>query len=329
MPRAVQESGAFEQEIHRLHELIEGCDAEVIWDDRIADPDNVRQARQIDITIRRDGRLTIVECRLHRNRQGVKWIEELIGRRLSLRAESAIAVSSCGFTRGAINKTRRFGIFLRDLKELSAAEIEKWGCDISMTVYFYQFEDLELSLLFEPGCIGHLNSDSLAAELQAFRGRQSLVNAAMRQLDSLKLLTDKAKRKESHRFRALGHFDEFRLCGQLVAGVELVGTARLVEQAMTLPAVFAYGEPQQPAGERNVIVRTAASGNTGFIVHEGWRPATIVDLSRLELPPNCHFRYLRTTASKTMDMDSLEILGIDRLCLSGGPMRVNIESVSM
>src|SRR5208337_2523394 len=122
------------------------------------------------------------------------------------------AVSSSGFTRGAISKAKRFGVFLRDLKELSPAEIEKWGCDISMTVYFYQFEDLELSLLFEPHSIGQINSDSLAAELQAFSGRQSLVNAAMRQLDGLKLLTDDNKRKESHRFRAFGRFDKFRLC---------------------------------------------------------------------------------------------------------------------
>jgi hypothetical protein len=323
-----QESTAFEQEIHRLHELVEGCGAEVTWDDRIPDPDNPRQARQIDITIRREAALTIVECRVHWNRQGVQWIEELIGRRMSLRATAAIAVSASGFTRGAIAKAKHFGIFLRDLRELTPAEVERWGCDTSMTVYYYQFENLELSLLFERRSINQLDAGILAAELQAFPGRQSLINAAMKQLDGLKLLTDDDQRAKTHRFRAFGRFDEFRLCGQPVLDVELVGSARLVDKAISLPAVLAYGEPGQYPGDRPVVVQRAASGNTGFIVHEGWRMATIVDLSRLELPPNCHFRYLRTIASKTMDMDSLEILGIERLCLSGGPLAVNLESVA-
>lgn len=89
-----KKSVAFEQEIHRLHELVERSGAEVTWNDYIPDPDNPSQPRQIDITVRRDGALTIVECRLQKNRQSVKWIEELIGRRSSLRAASAIAVLS-------------------------------------------------------------------------------------------------------------------------------------------------------------------------------------------------------------------------------------------
>src|SRR5262249_26261467 len=106
---------AFEQQISRIHELLESSGADVTWNDHISDPDNASQPRQIDITIRRDGRLTLVECRLHRARQGVKWIEELIGRRMSLAADSIIAVSASGFTKGALKKAARFGIILRDL----------------------------------------------------------------------------------------------------------------------------------------------------------------------------------------------------------------------
>jgi hypothetical protein len=94
-----KESDAFEQQIHRLYELIEGGDAEVTWDDRIPDPDNPRQSRQIDVTIRRGNALTIVECRLHKEPQDVQWIEELIRRRLSLQATSAIAVFASGLER--------------------------------------------------------------------------------------------------------------------------------------------------------------------------------------------------------------------------------------
>ncbi len=97
---------------------------------------------------------------MHRNRQGVKWIEELIGRR----ATAAIAVSASGFTRRAVNKAKSFGIFLRDLKELTPSEIESWGCQIKMTEYYYQYADLELSLLFGPHSIAKL--DSMAVNIE-------------------------------------------------------------------------------------------------------------------------------------------------------------------
>jgi hypothetical protein len=59
-----KESDAFEQRIHRIHELIDGTDAEVTWNDRIPDPDNPKRSRQIDITIKRGATLTLVECRI-------------------------------------------------------------------------------------------------------------------------------------------------------------------------------------------------------------------------------------------------------------------------
>ncbi|MGO9093626.1 MAG: hypothetical protein ACLQGV_00235 [Bryobacteraceae bacterium] len=70
---------ALERQVHRIHELLARPGDTVTWNDRIPDPDNPTQLRQIDITIRRDGKLTIIECRLSRSRQNVKWIEELIG----------------------------------------------------------------------------------------------------------------------------------------------------------------------------------------------------------------------------------------------------------
>ena len=73
--------GAFERQIHRIHELLQCSHDDVTWNDHIPDPDNPTRLRQIDITVRRDGTLTIIECRLSRSRQNVKWIEELIGRR--------------------------------------------------------------------------------------------------------------------------------------------------------------------------------------------------------------------------------------------------------
>lgn len=51
-PAGPKPSDLFEQRIHRIHELIEGFDVEVTWDDRIVDPDQLFLHRQIDVTVK-------------------------------------------------------------------------------------------------------------------------------------------------------------------------------------------------------------------------------------------------------------------------------------
>jgi hypothetical protein len=142
-----KESDAFEHRIHRIHALIDGTDSEVTWNDRIPDPDNPKRSRQIDITIKRGATLTLVECRIHNEPQDVKWVEELIGRRASLKAASVIGVSASGFTEGAVLKAKAHGIVLTDLEELTPAEVEQWGALVALTMYYYEFSDLSLDLL--------------------------------------------------------------------------------------------------------------------------------------------------------------------------------------
>lgn len=139
-PKPETTSARFERQIERIHHLIEAEGVEVTWNDKIPDPDNPKQPRQIDVTIRRDGRLALVECRIHKNRQGVKWIEELKGRK-DLNADSVIAVSASGFTKGAIAKSKRLGIILRSLYNLSESEITKWGTETVVEAVFYEFTD--------------------------------------------------------------------------------------------------------------------------------------------------------------------------------------------
>jgi hypothetical protein len=46
-------SEKFEQRIKRIHDLIEQPGSQITWNDRLPDPHNPSQARQIDISIRR------------------------------------------------------------------------------------------------------------------------------------------------------------------------------------------------------------------------------------------------------------------------------------
>lgn len=142
-------SRKLEVQIQRIHRLIEDTGADVVWNDRIADPDNPAQSRQIDVAIRRDGKLTIVECRTHNSPQDVTWIEELIGRRSSLKADAIVAVSASGFTSGAKLKAARFGIVLRQLDEISADDVDSWGLDATLVIIFYELVGLALVIKHE------------------------------------------------------------------------------------------------------------------------------------------------------------------------------------
>jgi len=103
----------FEQKIAWIESLLKRDGARVRWNHKIPDPDNPEQKRQIDVTIQRGNKLTLVECRYHSKSQDVKWVEELYGRRVSLNAYSVIAVSASGFTKGAIKKAEKLGVVLR------------------------------------------------------------------------------------------------------------------------------------------------------------------------------------------------------------------------
>ena len=97
----VKASDVSEEKIKRICDLLADSGAEVKWNDYISDPDNPAQRRQIDVTIEQAGILTLVECRQRKSRPDVQWIEQLIGRRVSLSAQVVLAVSSSGFTAGA------------------------------------------------------------------------------------------------------------------------------------------------------------------------------------------------------------------------------------
>src|ERR1700676_3987051 len=234
-------SEAFEQQIHRIHELLERPGAEVTWDDHIPDPDNPSQQRQIDITVRRDGKLTLIECRQHNSPQDVTWIEELMGRRTSLAANGMIiAVSSSGFTEGALKKAKQHEIILRDLRELTDHEVKSWGQQVALTLYFYQYSDLELSLCFERESIPMLDRDAVRSEFTLYPGIQSLFNVAARQLGTLNLMSGE------HAGRTVDFGIRLQLAGLLLSGepvleVDFQGKARFISKEVILTAVRAYG----------------------------------------------------------------------------------------
>lgn len=142
-------SEEFEKQIKRIHDVLVQDTAVVTWNDKIPDPHNPKQPRQIDITIRKENEITHIECRDHKEPQNTKWIEELFGRKISLQATAMIAVSSSGFTEGAIIKAKALGIYLCDLKMLEAEEIISWGKKTVITFFYYTFSNLRITFFFD------------------------------------------------------------------------------------------------------------------------------------------------------------------------------------
>lgn len=281
----MKRSALFERQIHRIHELLDESGAEVTWNDHIPDPDNPTQPRQIDITIREGGRLTLVECRIHKARQQVQWIEELIGRHQSLAADATIAVSSSGFTKGALAKARRYGIHVRDLRTLTDRDVESWGRLVALTLYYYEYSELELDLLFNATSIAKLDPTALKAELKVYPGVQSLFNAAAKELGAFNLL-DPKHADVAVRFKIQCRLEDFRLCNEQVDQVEFRGAARLSAKQIMSPAVLSYGAPDATGIERDAVVERFDLGETS-IIHKGERVSILLDISDLAMPPFC------------------------------------------
>lgn len=314
---------SLERQVHRIHELLEGSHDDVTWNDHIPDPDNPTQLRQIDITIRRYGRLTIIECRLSRSRQNVKWIEELIGRRQSLGAHAIIAVASAGFTIGAQKKAARYGVLLRDFRQLSSDEIASWGGQVTLILYYYQYSDVEVTIGFAPQSVAKVDPTVVKRELQSQGVLQSVFGAAGAQLDTLKLLAGNDAR--TYRFGILMRPEMVHLCGELVLEIGIKGRARLVAQPIASPGVFGYGEPTESASRRDVTVERFKLGETS-IVHRDDRIAIDIDMSSLTLPPLSQVRYFRTTSVDEQDYESFAITNPAKLCVAG-PLSVGLYTV--
>jgi hypothetical protein len=314
---------ALERQIHRIHELLERSHDDVTWNDHIPDPDNPTQLRQIDITIRRGGKLTIIECRLSRSRQNVKWIEELIGRRQSLGAQTIIAVASAGFTTGAQRKAARYGVLLRDLRQLNDEEIASWGGQVTLILYYYQYSDVKLAVGFAPQSVPNIDPAVLNQELRSHGVLQNVFSAAAAQLDTLKLLARNDTR--TFRFGVLVRPEMVDLCGEPVLEIGLEGKARLVAQPIPSPGVFGYGKPTQAATQREATVERFKLGETS-IVHRDDRIAIDIDLSAVALPPLSQIRYFRTTSADELDHESLVITNPEKLGVAG-PLSVDLYEI--
>jgi hypothetical protein len=315
-------SDQFEQMIARIHELLEGEGAQVEWNENIPDPDNPWRLRQIDVVVRKDGFLGLIECRIHKSKQNVKWVEELIGKRISLKADAVVAVSSSGFTSGAMKKAAKYGIVLRDLLTLSDDEIRSWSRAIKISLFFYKYEEFEIFLYLGHVDLTSISIQKIAGELKNYYGLRTILTAPLELIDSKKLIL-KGNHNKTVRFAVQFRIDNFHLQGKAVEEIEVKGKAALERLDLNMPLMLAYGLPSTGAKERHVYIQTFNMGQTSIVHHQGV-VSICLDLSDLDIPPYWQFRFFTTSGDQDNYIEKLEISSPEKVIMKVDKLRVNI-----
>jgi hypothetical protein len=322
-----KESDAFEKFILRIHELLEGQNAEVTWNDKIADPDNPIQNRQIDITVRKDKFLNIIECRLRKEKQDVKWIEELIGRRSSLEANNIVGVSSSGFTSGAIKKASKYGIRLYDLKKLSEEDVMSWARHIKLSIFFYKYENFAVNLYFDINDIEEINLEDLKNDLENYYGLRSIFSAPNEFIDS-KELTAPENRANSVNFHVRFKIENFYLSNKKVQEIKVSGKASIEVIELNVPETLGYGAPLEDPAERTAIVQKYNLGKT-YIVHHNDSISISLDLSKLDVPPYRQFRFVNVESDRMVNHECFEIIEPLKMIMNVDKVNIGIHGVCL
>lgn len=224
----------FEQIVSRIISIMVKSGDRVVWNDRIPDPDNPKQMRQIDISINHDGLKSHIECRHHIAPQDVKWIEELIGRKLSLDAFAMIAVSSSGFTEGATNKAEKHGIFLHTLTEHSPEIAHTWGRQSKLEVGYYGFYPLDIQIVFD-----ELPQASLQEIVSAFRIKNEFIDSIFNELKYGINRNDEIM-TFPYDLQVEGNAGNMVLLGKSIEKVRIKATTYFMKEVVELPSLMMF-----------------------------------------------------------------------------------------
>jgi len=170
----------FERLVARIEQVLAGDGVTITAPDRIRSLITDRY-REVDASLRsRVGSaelLVTVECRRRGAKQDITWIEQLGSKKQAIGAARTIAVSSSSFSSDALRAAKHYGIDLRNLSEISDAEIQDWALP-RFVVHVYKECDLvkppEVRFLAEKGdelmAWGSTASDAPTIHSPAFIG---------------------------------------------------------------------------------------------------------------------------------------------------------------
>ncbi len=299
-----RDSSLFELLVSRIYGLIEQADTEVIWNKHLPDPDDPKSQRQVDVTLKRNNILTIIECRLHQDPQDVTWVESLIGKRVSLRADAVIAVSSSGFTPLARKKAEVHGIILRDLVSLSAAEVSEWGMTTRVFVEYLVYDSANATV--------HLDGENLnGTELQrVVDWAKSSTTNMLSQITNK--FVDQLNRIDSEPVDIQVFLNPpwIDSAAHVVRKVDFAAIVRRIREEHSVPLVSAYDLPNVHPLERETFVERNSQYATE-VIRSGGSVAITLDFSRVRPPEKGQFLSY-TVTMKDVTSVTHRIVGFDK-----------------
>lgn len=295
-PESVPKHKQFELQIHRIIQVLEGDGAVVKWDDKIPDPHVPGHTRQIDITIRRGGWVTFVECRDHKTPQDVTWIEELYGRKNLIGANAIMAVSSSGFTSTAKIYAERFGIFLRELNKINDDEVTSWGKTSVFSFSYFSFSGLKLVIQgWQPENDPKL-TDSTGKELAIYELFHPIV-------ERLK----KTKWEKSKEFQI--KLGPFYINGHRIEIGTLVGKVKKQDERKPLATVLEFLDS---SSGKNISSVERFGDGSNEIVRSSDKNGLIVDLGSLKLPSNSIIDSVKFDMGEPTIVNGYQMIGANR-----------------
>jgi hypothetical protein len=293
----------FEQEVARIISVLEGQDAVVNWNARIPDPDNSAQLRQVDITIRREGRLSLVECRLHTRPQDVQWVEELFGRRASLGAETIMGVSASGFTKGAWAKAQRLGVFLREFHDLSNEEVALWGLGTKVRLSYVHFNRVKIFAVASQRVI--ISRPNPRTVLLKKDGQPTDLDGLFRNVAN-----SCAKDGTPEGIIRIKYLCTDLFIGSLaVPEVVIQVDWKWLHREHTLPVVTSFGQPQRDWFENDVVIESDRFSRSE-ILHCERGAVTVIDVSIAPPEPRSYLRTILFDFGKPVRQQAVGMIGI-------------------
>jgi Restriction endonuclease len=276
-------STTFEQMIARIHALFEAAGTKITWNDRVYGKADPERERQVDITIQRAEGLVHVECRMHSRPQDVGWIEQLMGRRITLGADSLIAVSSSGFTEGAKRTASANGVVLRDMLALTEQEILAWGRKVDIFVRYLRYETPELYFIYDQAVEGLISTEESVAQAPISLILADILNKSVSVVRKVDLKVGKSA-------NALINLEPSSITVKSYPLLMAVFCAKVTcfEETGRVAKVQVYGDPAIPAEARDVYVQTFESTNVQ-VSRMADRSYLYLDFSSIVPPDDAQF----------------------------------------
>ena len=293
-------SAKFERQIKRIHDLIKQPGSKVTWNDSVPDPDNPEQPRQIDITICRENTITMVECRIHSKKQDVKWIEELIGRRSSLKADTVIAVSASGFTKGAIKKAKAYGIILRDIVSLTEEEIREWGGRTDVWLTFISFKDIWIKFFFDTKYQKEITLDEICKNFQETDILYCFFNDVMKKIEE-------NPTKLPGRIKVTFNSPTVKIGEKEICRVQFEANFEFISRSLKTPSIVVYDAPEVKGLSRSIKIEKIDLGESQM-TYSCDNLSFVMDLSQIVAPPNSLFRSIDFKMKRQGTLKGFEII---------------------